>query len=195
MDLTIEIIERLGKSCFLSNVKYAPGGQRAAFVVSNCNEEENNYESRLYLYDGKVRQLTDLGRERSFVWLDDTRIVFSAVRSAREKKRAEAHEAFTSYYVLDVTGGEAVPFFTLPFAAGRMEVLDETHFAVVGTIDANYPDYYRMSDDERAKVHKAYQDDKDYEVFDEIPFWFNGAGVRNKQRSALFMVSLNPLKV
>ena len=32
---------------FLSNVKYAPDGKRAAFVVYNCNEEENSYESRL----------------------------------------------------------------------------------------------------------------------------------------------------
>ena len=26
---------------FLSSVQYAPNGQKAAFVVSNCNEEEN----------------------------------------------------------------------------------------------------------------------------------------------------------
>ena len=41
---------------FLSAVQYAPGGQKAAFVVSNCNEDENNYESRLWLYDGELRQ-------------------------------------------------------------------------------------------------------------------------------------------
>jgi len=75
---------------FLSAVQYAPNGQKAAFVVSNCNEEENSYESRLYLYDDKIRQLTDLGKERGFIWLDDDRILFSAVRSAKEKKRAES---------------------------------------------------------------------------------------------------------
>ena len=31
---------------FLSNVKYAPGGKKAAFVVSECCEEDNSYESR-----------------------------------------------------------------------------------------------------------------------------------------------------
>ena len=155
---------------FLSAVKYAPNGKRAAFVVSQCNEEENNYESRLYLYDGQIRQLTDLGREKGFLWLNDTQLLFPAVRSAKEKKRAENHEQFTSYYLLDVTGGEAVPAFTLPFAAGRIEKLDETHFAVVGSIDANHPDYYKMSDEERGKIQKGYQDEKDYEVFDEIPF-------------------------
>ena len=108
---------------FLSNVRYSPDGKRAAFVVSICNEEDNGYESRLYLWDGEIRQMTDLGKERSFVWLNDTTLLFPAVRSAKEKKRAENHEPFTSYYRLSVLGGEAVPAFTLPFAAERIEVL------------------------------------------------------------------------
>ena len=82
---------------FLSEVRYAPDGQKAAFVVSSCEEEQNAYSSRLYLYDGQVRQMTDLGKERGFVWLDENRILFPAVRSEKEKKRAAAHEQFTSY--------------------------------------------------------------------------------------------------
>ncbi len=173
---------------FLSALQYAPNGRKAAFVVSSCNEEENSYESRLYLWDGEIRQLTDLGKERGYIWLDDDRILFPAVRSAKEKKRAEAKEAFTSYYALNLNGGEALPCFTLPFAAQKIEKLDATHFMVLGGIDANQPDYYRMTEEERGKVHKAYADEKDYEVFDEIPFWFNGGGVMNKRRTALFLV-------
>ena len=75
-------------------------------MVSSANEEENGYESRLYLYENEqVRQLTDLGKESSFLWLDDDRLLFPAVRSAAEKKRAEEKEAFTSYYVLNLSGG------------------------------------------------------------------------------------------
>lgn len=93
---------------FLSAVRYAPDGSRAAFVVSNCNEEENCYESRLWMYDGTLRQLTGIGKEGQFVWEDDTHILFPAVRSAEEQKRQKAGEQFTSFYRLDVTGGEAV---------------------------------------------------------------------------------------
>ena len=78
---------------FLSSLKYAPGGKRAAFAVSVANEEENCYESVLWLYDGGLRQLTGLGSERSFIWEDETHILFPAVRSAKEKKRKEAGEA------------------------------------------------------------------------------------------------------
>jgi hypothetical protein len=94
---------------FLSNVRYAPGGERAAFVVANADEEDNSYERRLWLYEnGAVRQLTDMGKEGGFVWLDEQRLLFPAVRTTKEKKRAEAKETFTSYYMLDLRGGEAV---------------------------------------------------------------------------------------
>lgn len=71
---------------FLSGVRYAPGGKRAAFVVANCNEEENSYESRLWMYDGQLRQLTDLGKEGQYVWEDETHILFP--RSVRRPNRS-----------------------------------------------------------------------------------------------------------
>ena len=174
---------------FLSDVQYSPNGKRAAFVVSQCNEEENCYESRLWLYDGAIRQLTDLGKEGRYLWESDDTVLFPAVRSASEKKRAEAKEQFTSFYRLDLRGGEALHAFTLPLAVNRMIRLENGSFAVIGTIDANAPDYYRMSKEERDAVQKKYADDADYEVFDELPYWMNGGGIVNKKRSALFLVS------
>ncbi len=180
---------------FLSGVRYAPGGRRAAFAVATADEENNSYESRLWLYeDGALRQLTDLGEERSFVWLDEERLVFPAVRTAKEKKRREAKEDFTSLYVLDLRGGEALPWLELPFAVGSMRVLDKEHLAVTATIDKRHPALYAAEKEEREKVKKQREEDKDYEVFDELPFWFNGAGVRNGERSALFIVNTETKK-
>ena len=172
---------------FLSAVRYAPDGSRAAFVVSNCNEEENCYESRLWMYDGTLRQLTGIGKEGQFVWEDDTHILFPAVRSAEEQKRQKAGEQFTSFYRLDVTGGEAVQAFTLPFAVQEIYGLGNGKWLVLGRIDAGCPDYYEMSSEKRTEADKAHEKEKDYEVFDEIPFWGNGRGVTNKLRRALFI--------
>ncbi len=181
---------------FLSGVRYCPNGTRAAFVTANANEEENCYERRLWLYEnGTVRQLTDLGKEGRFVWLDNDRLLFPAVRSAKEKKRAEEKDPFTSYYVLDLRGGEALPFFTLPFAAEELLVLDETHFAAAASVDKRCPDLYAADDEARAAFRKELAEQADYEVFDELPFWFNGAGVVNGQRRRLFLVSLDPLRI
>ena len=179
---------------FLSGVRYCPNGTRAAFVTANANEEENCYERRLWLYEnGTVRQLTDLGKEGRFVWLDNDRLLFPAVRSAKEKKRVEEKDPFTSYYVLDLRGGEALPFFTLPFAAEELLVLDETHFAAAASVDKRCPDLYAADDEARAAFRKELAEQADYEVFDELPFWFNGAGVVNGQRRRLFLVSLEDL--
>ena len=35
---------------FLAQPKFAPDGQRAAFTVTNCNEEENCYETVSYTH-------------------------------------------------------------------------------------------------------------------------------------------------
>ena len=173
---------------FLSNVKYAPGGKKAAFVVSECCEEDNSYESRLWLYDGALRQLTDLGQERSFFWEDENCILFPASRSKAEKKRRESKEEFTSFYRLDLRGGEALPAFTWPFAAQRVEQVGEVYVAT-GSVDVHHPDYFQMDKEQRASVSKEREEETDYEVFDELPFWVNGEGVTNKSRAGLFTVS------
>ena len=181
---------------FLSDPRYNPTHTRAAFVVSTADEQENGYESRLWLYEnGAVKQLTDLGKERGYRWLDDDRLVFPAVRSAAEKKRAENKEPFTTYYVLDLRGGEALPFFTVPFAVRELKVLDEKRFLAVGSFDKAYPDLYAADEETRKKVLQERDENKDYEVFDELPFWHNGAGVVNGQRRRLFLITLDPLTI
>ena len=181
---------------FLSDLRFDPSGARAAFVVSAANEAENGYESRLWLYEnGAVKQLTDLGKERGYVWLSEQRLMFPAVRSAAEKKRADGKDPFTSYYVLDLRGGEALPFFTLPFGVQEIKALDEKRFLVIGSVDKAHPDLYAADDEARKAALKEREDDKDYEVFDELPFWHNGAGVINGQRRRLFYVTLDPLTV
>ncbi len=181
---------------YLSDPRYNPSRTRAAFVVSTANEAENSYESRLWLYEnGAVKQLTDLGKERGYRWLDDDRIIFPAVRSAAEKKRAESKEPFTSYYVLDLRGGEALPFFTVPFAVQDLMVLDGKRFLAVGGFDKAHPDLYAADEEARKQFLKEKEENKDYEVFDELPFWHNGAGVINGQRRRLFLVDLDPLTV
>ena len=180
---------------FLSGVQYAPDGGKAAFVVSNANEEENSYERRLWLWDGQLRQLTDLGKEGAFCWEDADHILFPADRSAKERKRREAREEFTAYYRLSMSGGEALPAFTLPFAATGLRPLGEGVYLALGSIDARRPDYFEMTDAARAEVAREYAAEKDYEVFDEIPFWGNGEGVINKRRQALFLISLDPWEI
>ena len=184
-------IEDIAKYRFLSDVQYAPGGGAAAFVVSNADMEENDYERYIWLYEnGEIRQLTGLGKESGFAWLDDHRLIFPAVRSASEKKHAEEKDPFTAWYEIDIHGGEARPFFTAPFPAQKIVPMDGTHFAVMGTVDSSCPDLHLLTGEERAKLLKERKEEKDYEVIDELPFWFNGAGFVSKRRTGLFLADI-----
>ena len=169
-------------------MKYAPDGRHAAFVVSEANEAENSYERRLWLYDGRtVSQLTSIGKEGTYEWEDDGALLFPAVRSAGEKKQAEAGEPFTSWYRLRLTGGEALPAFRFPFVCTRLIPLGQGQYAALGLIDRRIPDYYLMTAAARQKVLTDRKADRDYEVLQEIPFWGNGAGFTDGQRTALFL--------
>lgn len=52
-----------------------------------------------------------------------------------------------------------------------------------------------MTEQEKQEVAKHEEDEKDYEVFDESPFWFNGGGVINKKRTALFLIRLSNMEI
>ncbi len=177
---------------FLSNIDYCPDGSKAAFVVSHAKEEENKYEGCIWLYEnGKVRQLTGLGKERSFFWEDNENILFAANRTEAEQKRAkDGKEQFTSYYRINVYGGEATHAFTLPYPANSLKRLDENRLVVRGGIEVPYADYYKMTKEEKAEVAKKREEEKDYQVIDEMPFYFNGAGYVNKKRNAFYIYDM-----
>ena len=161
---------------FLSDVQYSPDGRRAALIVTQCNEEKNSYDSQLWLREGSVlRALVDLDRLSHFIWLDDARILFS--RPMGQK---------TLYCTMDIAGGEPAPLFELPFSAEEIRMLDATHFAAICAIDANHPD----GPDQSASAGI-----RGWEVLDEAPAWSDGCGYTNKKRWALFVISVDPLRI
>lgn len=176
---------------FLSNIRYSPDGKRAAFVVSECDAGENGYRANLYLYDERgIRRLSGMDKESAFFWEDDTHVLFAANRSADEKKRAEAGEAFTAYYRLATDGGEAEKAFELPVSAGELFRMGEDGYWFISAIDPDSPDDYLLSKEEAEKKRAAKKKDADYVVLEEHPFWMNGGSFReNKSRDALFTFS------
>lgn len=173
---------------FLSQLRYAPGGQQAAFALSRSDQENNRYESHLYLYQkGSIRRLSGLGKESTFFWEDATHILFPACRQDAEKKRAEAGEPFTAYYRLATDGGEAEKAFELPLAAGELHPMEDGRWYFLSEIDLCCPDAHLLSKEEREKKAAEDKKNEDYIVLEEHPFWFNGGTHRNHRRTALFV--------
>ncbi len=173
---------------FLSGITYSPNGKATAITVSTCNTDDNCYNSNIWVKEnGEFKQLTTMDKERTFIWKDDETLLFPCVRSETDKKRVTAKEEFTPIYEINIHGGEAKKVFELPFSAQKLQLIKEDLYLVTGSIDCTYPDYYRMSKEDKEAVAKAREKEEDYEVLDELPFWFNGGGFINKTRTRLFI--------
>ncbi|MBE6058936.1 MAG: S9 family peptidase [Clostridium sulfidigenes] len=183
-------LEDFTKYNFLSSLNFSPKGDTACFVVSNCNLEDNTYDSNLWLYDltlNKYHQLTAFNKERSYIWLQDNEtILFQGVRDSKDKKKLEDGDEFTQFYKLNIRGGEAVKAFKIPMLVDTIVEVDEDTFLFTGIHKVGGKSLIGLSDAEKAEELKCRKEEKDYEVLDEIPFWSNGGGFTNKKRSGLY---------
>lgn len=183
-------LEDFTKYNFLSSLNYSPKGDTACFVVSNCNLEDNTYDSNLWIYDltlNKYHQLTAFNKERSYIWLQDNEtILFQGVRDSKDKKKLEDGDEFTQFYKLNIRGGEAVKAFKIPMLVDTIVEVDEDTFLFTGIHKVGGKSSIGLSDAEKAEELKCRKEEKDYEVLDEIPFWSNGGGFTNKKRSGLY---------
>ena len=181
-------VDDFKKYKFLSGLSYSPDGKTAVFVVRKAQKDGKGYTSDLWMFrDGELRRLTSGGKEGSFVWKNDNELFVFTSREDEDKKRAEGREAFTPLYTLRLDGGEAEKTDELPFRASGMKLWYDKVYVVNGSINKECPDYYKLSAEDRKKEDERIKNDADYEVVDEVPFWFNGAGFINGNRGALFL--------
>ncbi|MGB9679404.1 MAG: prolyl oligopeptidase family serine peptidase [Minisyncoccia bacterium] len=191
-------LEDFTKFKFLSGLKFSPSGNYAAFVVHRMDVEKNKYLSNIWILDTRTKkyfQLTSFNEERGFVWLDDDYILFAGSRNTKDKEKAERGDEFTKYYKINIHGGEAVEAFEIPIKATEILPVDVDTFHVIALYNVNKKDLEGLSEEEKKKELERRKEEKDYEVFDEIPFWANGEGVINKERGRLYVYKLSENKL
>ena len=179
---------------FLSGIKHSPNGQYACFVVHEADLDENGYKSNLWVYDvqkGHSFQLTGLGKERSFTWLNEEEILFAASRNQKDQDRQSKGEDFTVYYKINIHGGEALEAFRVPQKVQNLEPLPNNQFLLTCTFNPRRQDVSSLSDEEKAAELKRREEEKDYEVLEEIPYWSNGVGFISNNRSRLYLYDLD----
>lgn len=162
---------------FLSGIEYNSTGTLACFVVHKAELDENNYTSVLWIYDepqDRLYQLTALGEESSFMWLEDgEHVLFAAKRSKKDKEAAEKGREETVFFKINVRGGEAREAFRIPLKVHKLYELNEGRFLALGTVNLG-----RASGEEK---------EKDWEILDEIPYWANGGGFTSLDRTHAFL--------
>ena len=170
-------------------------------VASQANLETNGYNSNLWAFNaekGEFRQLTSGNAERSFDFNSPTSVIFPGVRSDADKKKVQNGEQLTVFYEISLEGGEAKELFRVPLSGATAKKMNDGLYLLTARFDNSRPDFDALEGKELEAAKKAWEEEKDYEVVDELPFWFNGQGFINKKRSRLYLYdsangSLKPL--
>ena len=166
----------------LANVTFSPEGSSACFTVSQAKKDKNCYDSRLYtLKDGVVRALTGGGKEASFCYLDENTVLFAADREGEKEPSLQSR-----YYRIALDGGEAELAFTFPIPVSAVHPLPDGDLLVIGSTFPGFEELYKGD----KKLVKAYEDTKkeneDYEVIDQLPWWWNGGTYTRGAYESLF---------
>ena len=179
-------IERddLAKYRVPAGLKYNKTGEYLAFQVKRGDLDKNEYHNDVWLYhDGEAKQVTWSIDASVVNWKDEYTLILR--RNTKETKPGT-----TDLFLLDVRGGEAAPWVTIPFGMGQFEQLDATHYVATGGIRVDDPDAYKDGEETRKKKAEEKKADEDYHVVEELPYWFNGQGYTDGDRNALFSVDI-----
>lgn len=180
---------------FISGLEYSHDGKHACFVVQTPNLAENDYDANLWLYQveqNRSIQLTALNKERGFIWLEDNEhIVFQGLRNPRDKQLKEEGEDLSVFYKINIHGGEAQEFIRIPLAVTSLEQIDADNYLILVTYDSARPALDQLDDREKAKVLKERKENLAYEVLEEIPYWSNGRGFINGQRTRIYFYNVS----
>lgn len=178
---------------FVSEVSFSPDGQWASYVVNQADKEENCYHSSIWAVNMGTKEnklLAARGEAKAPVWLDGETLLFA---SGRDQDKEEAKKN-TEYYRLSLTGGEAVKAMTVPVKVEKLRKLKD-QWLVLATADENQEELKASEETPGQEVGAAgngedlyeAEEGKDYYIYEELPFWFNGKGIRSRKRSALYL--------
>ncbi len=173
---------------FPQRVSYNKDASRIAFTVTTPDQKKNGYKNAVYcISDGVTKQLTYSLNATNLCWLNKDELLLL-------RKTEDTEVGTSDIYKLNVTGGEAEPFMSVSFPLLSIAPLSNGKFVAHGLIDASDPNAYLDDENTRKEKQKAREQEKDYQVIDEIPYWRNGEGFTNKQRKALFLIDGNKVK-
>ena len=181
-------VDEFTKLKFLSNITYAPDGSSACFVVSEANLKKNDYTSHIWmLKNGKPKKLTSFGKERGFQYLDEDTILFPGKRESDGAEQGKGKPDISSkLYRLSLSGGEAELAYTFPIPVQQVLPLPGGDLIVTASVFPGFEDLYKGD----KKLMAAYQahvtENADYEIIEQVPWWWNGGTYTKGAYSGLF---------
>ncbi len=154
------------------------------FIDTIAKEDKSDYKQRLLRYDLKTNALStikDYEDRIPVLYTDDDKLFVSNIN--KEEKKVQ-----TDVLVLDAVSGDKKDEFILPIDVSEIKSYDDSFYLVSATIKVKDPDYYLYDEAKKDEIVKLEEENSDYLEIDEYPFMFNGAGMINGNRNALFLL-------
>ena len=165
---------------FLSNPVFSPDGSRTVFKWTDPDLKGNGYKHYLYMIDntaGEVRRLTGSGKEGVYAFEDANTLLFESCRGKEDEP--EKGREKTVIYRICLNGGEAERAFEVDKTVTGIWCLENGKVLLSVRENLNaLPD--SATDEER-------EDEKDYHVLEECPYWANGDTYVSGIRNALYL--------
>ncbi len=163
---------------------------KAIFAIAQADKESNKYQQQLWELraDSSVRPLTELGQAEQVTFETENTILFAGEKDESDKEYAK--KGGTTFYRLDLSeGGFPLRAFRLPFgvSANQVQYIAENRYLVGAQVSKEKPNLYLLPEVERSEYWEERKKESEYvTVYDEVPFYFNGAGTINSSREHLF---------
>ena len=154
----------LGQLVLVGNPLFSPDGTMLAYTVGRIDIQKNRSLGDLcILRDGIHHMLSSDGSTGDAQWTDDNRLLFCS----------SAGDFSSDFSYIDPSSGAISPAFSIPYPRVSLAGCCDNAFFL--TIPHIRPSDNRMGD---------------CLVFDEVPFWRNGAGITNGRRLVLYRYRL-----
>ena len=183
---------------YLGSMQVSPDQKHAVFTVITGDKENDNYPGNLWIMDldsRETHQLTSGNEEKKAIWWDNDTVVFTGCRDAKQKEKNAEGDITTIFYKQHIHGGEALEWFRLNMPVGSVNKVNDHQIMISVAYRADGLNYFECKDeDEKKEVKKKLGNEKEYQWFDEIPFWANGQGIINMKRTRLYLLDVDTKK-
>ncbi len=164
---------------YLSDLQYSRKDGRLFYIETECDMENNGYNSRLWSLDplsGGRRMLTKAMPSLPYYVCERGLFTF------------EKDETGTAVKKRSPETGNVISLFSVPLSVREMVPYGEDGWLILALTNTECPDRHLLSEGEREIFQKEKEENSDYIVVDEYPFVFNGAGFVNGNRNRLFLL-------
>lgn len=167
---------------YLSDLKVAKDHSKLFFTETVADLENNDYQQRIHALD--------LRTQKQKIWVDWQKRCnsFAVDRGLLLVKQDATDPTIHTRFVFAEGTEQMREAFKVPLAVNSLQDLNDQFYLVSATINQRHPNYHHLTYKERLIEEEKKKADEDYLLFDEYPFYFNGAGIINGNRNSLFLV-------